>query len=113
MDPASPLARDECFGPILAVTTFETVKEAVKIANGTDFGLGAYIHSSDLTRTLKLVHRLDAGSIQVNGAPTARENAPFGGQGLSGYGREGGHEGMMEFVRTKNVAIGDGSAWRK
>lgn len=113
VDPASPLARDECFGPILAVTTFETVEEAVKIANGTDFGLGAYIHSSDLTRTLKLVHRLDAGSIQVNGAPTARENAPFGGQGLSGYGREGGHEGMMEFVRTKNVAIGDGSAWRK
>lgn len=113
VDPASSLAQNECFGPVVAVTTFDTADQAVEIANGTDFGLGAYIHSTDLTRTLKLVHRLNAGSVQINGAPTARENAPFGGLGLSGYGREGGHEGMMEFVRTKNVAIGDGANWRR
>jgi len=65
-------------------------RRGVEIANSTKFGLGAYIHSSDLTRMLKLVHRLNAGTIQVNGAPTARENAPFGGRGLSGFGREGG-----------------------
>jgi aldehyde dehydrogenase (NAD+) len=113
VDPASPLAQQECFGPVLAITPFDTMDEAVAIANSTEFGLGAYIHSSDLTRTLKLAHRLEAGSIQVNGAPTARENAPFGGRGMSGFGREGGVEGMAEFVRTKNVAISDGNLWRR
>ena len=52
-----------------------------------------------------MVHRLNAGTVQVNGAPTARENAPFGGLGLSGYGREGGRDGLAEFIRVKNVAI--------
>jgi aldehyde dehydrogenase (NAD+) len=113
VDPASSLAQDECFGPVVSVIRFKTVDEAVEIANGTEFGLGAYIHSTDLVRTLQLAQRLEAGSIQINGAPTARENAPFGGRGLSGYGREGGQEGMMEFVRTKNVAIGDGAMWRR
>ena len=105
VEPGSMLGQAECFGPVLSVLTFRNVDEAVQIANGTPFGLGAYIHSTNLPRTLRLVHRLDAGTIQVNGAPTARENAPFGGQGLSGYGREGGFEGLSEFIRTKNVAI--------
>ena len=113
VDPNSPLAQEECFGPVLAVTPFDSVDQAVEIANSTEFGLGAYIHSTNLTRTLKLAHRLEAGSIQINGAPTARENAPFGGLGKSGHGREGGVDGMMEFVRVKNVAIGDGTMWRR
>jgi aldehyde dehydrogenase (NAD+) len=113
VDPKSDLAQNECFGPVLSVMTFKTADEAVEIANGTEFGLGAYIHSNNLPRTLQLAHRLEAGSVQINGAPTARENAPFGGRGLSGHGREGGHEGMMEFVRIKNIAIGDGSMWRR
>ena len=113
VDPDSSLARNECFGPVLSVMTFKDVDQAVEIANNTDFGLGAYIHSNNLPRTLKLVHRLDAGSVQINGAPTARENAPFGGRGMSGHGREGGYDGMMEFVRIKNVAIGDGAMWRR
>lgn len=113
VDPASSIAQDECFGPVLSVITFKTADEAVVIANSTAFGLGAYIHSTNLPRTLQLVHRLDAGSVQINGAPTARENAPFGGRGMSGHGREGGYDGMMEFVRVKNVAIGDGNMWRR
>jgi len=113
VDPASTIANEECFGPVVSVITFQNVDEAVEIANRTEFGLGAYIHSSNLVRTLQLVHRLDAGSVQINGAPTARENAPFGGRGMSGFGREGGYEGMMEFVRVKNVAIGDGTMWRR
>ncbi|MDB5703829.1 MAG: Aldehyde Dehydrogenase [Sphingomonas bacterium] len=113
VDPASALAQQECFGPVLSVITFKDVDEAVAIANSTEFGLGAYIHSTNLPRTLQLVHRLDAGSVQINGAPTARENAPFGGRGMSGHGREGGYDGMMEFVRIKNVAIGDGAMWRR
>ena len=103
--PKSDLGQKECFGPVIAVMTFRDEEEAVAIANGTQFGLGAYLHSTNLSRTLRLSHRLNAGSIQVNGAPTARENAPFGGLGLSGFGREGGRDGMQEFVRIKNVAI--------
>ncbi|MFB0874296.1 MULTISPECIES: aldehyde dehydrogenase [unclassified Sphingobium] len=113
VDPASSIAQDECFGPVISVIPFKTADQAVEIANSTEFGLGAYIHSTNLPRTLQLVHRLEAGSVQINGAPTARENAPFGGRGLSGHGREGGHDGMMEFVRVKNVAIGDGAMWRR
>lgn len=103
--PESELAQHECFGPVLSIFTFRSDDEAVEIANGTKFGLGAYIHTTNLGRTLKLAHRLEAGTVQVNGAPTARENAPFGGRGQSGYGREGGKYGLDEFVRIKNVAI--------
>lgn len=103
--PGSSLAQHECFGPVLSVLTFRTAEEAVEIANGTGFGLGAYVHGRDLNRTLKMVSQLQAGSVQVNGAPTARENAPFGGLGLSGYGREGGRDGLQEFIRIKNVAM--------
>lgn len=104
--PQSTLGQAECFGPVVSVLTFKTVEEAVQIANCTPFGLGAFVHSTNLPRTLRLVHQLDAGTIQINGAPTARENAPFGGQGMSGYGREGGYDGLAEFIRVKNVAIG-------
>jgi len=104
--PDSQLGQAECFGPVVSVLRFRNVEEAVQIANGTPFGLGAYIHSTNLPRTLRLVHQLNAGTIQINGAPTARENAPFGGQGMSGYGREGGFDGLSEFIRVKNVAIG-------
>lgn len=103
--PDSELGQNECFGPVVSVIRFKTDDEAVEIANSTRFGLGAYIHSTNLPRTLKLAHRLNAGTIQVNGAPTARENAPFGGRGLSGYGREGGRDGIAEYIRVKNVAI--------
>ncbi|MFA5580652.1 MAG: aldehyde dehydrogenase family protein [Paracoccaceae bacterium] len=103
--PASQLGQQECFGPVLSIMTFRTADEAVAIANGTPFGLGAYIHSQNLNRTLQMASQLHAGSVQVNGAPTARENAPFGGIGMSGYGREGGRDGLQEFIRIKNVAI--------
>lgn len=103
--PDSSLGQNECFGPVVSVIPFKTEDEAVEIANSTKFGLGAYIHSTNLPRTLKLVHRLHSGNVIVNGAATARENAPFGGLGLSGYGREGGRDGLAEYIRIKNVAI--------
>ncbi|MER2533873.1 MAG: aldehyde dehydrogenase family protein [Rhizobiaceae bacterium] len=108
--PDSDLGQNECFGPVLSIMTFRTVDEAVDIANGTRFGLGAYLHGKDITRMLKMTHRLSAGSVQINGAPTARENAPFGGLGMSGYGREGGRDGLGEFLRIKNVAINGATA---
>lgn len=103
--PESSLAQNECFGPVISVIPFNTEEEAVAIANGTPFGLGAYVHTTDLRRTMRLMTQLNAGTVQVNGAPTARENAPFGGLGLSGYGREGGRDGLAEYIKVKNVAI--------
>lgn len=105
VDPDSSLAQDECFGPVVSIIPFDDDTEALRIANSTPYGLGAYMHGRDITRLLRLAHELEAGSIQINGAPTARENAPFGGLGLSGYGREGGRDGLQEFIRTKNVAV--------
>ena len=79
------------------------------MANSTRYGLGAYIQSSNLSRSLRLSNQLCAGGVFVNGAPTARENAPFGGLNSSGFGREGGRDGLQEFLRVKNVAIASAS----
>ena len=105
VDPTSSLAQNECFGPVLSIITFKDEEDAIRIANNTAFGLGAFVHSQNIARVNRLVHALDAGTVQVNGAPTARENAPFGGNWLSGYGREGGYAGLSEYIRVKNVAI--------
>ena len=107
--PNSTLAQDECFGPIIAISSFKDENEAVAMANSTQYGLGAYIQSTNLSRSLRLSNQLRAGGVFVNGAPTARENAPFGGINSSGFGREGGRDGLQEFLRIKNVAIASAS----
>jgi aldehyde dehydrogenase (NAD+) len=104
--PDAPIAQEECFGPVLSIIPFRDEDDAVRIANATPYGLAAYIQTGSLKRATRLPHRIEAGTVQVNGAPTVRENAPFGGIGASGYGREGGFDGLREFIRTKNVAIG-------
>jgi acyl-CoA reductase-like NAD-dependent aldehyde dehydrogenase len=106
VDNASPLAQQELFGPVLAVTPFDTDDEAIELANHTNYGLAAYLHTTNLTRAHTLAARLDAGSISVNGTlPASTPAAPFGGFKQSGYGKEGGLQGILEFCRTKNVCI--------
>jgi aldehyde dehydrogenase (NAD+) len=102
----SEMAQDEVFGPVLSILKFSDEAQAVEVANDTRFGLAGYIHTQDIGRALRVASSLDAGTIGINGhgAP-AGYNAPFGGVKDSGYGREGGRDGIMEFVRTKNVAI--------
>lgn len=103
---SSEIARTEVFGPVLSVFRFSDEAEAVELANDTPFGLAAYAHTKDINRALRLASALEAGSIGINGAPAPPGyNAPFGGIKDSGYGREGGKDGMLEFVHTKNVAI--------
>jgi aldehyde dehydrogenase (NAD+) len=106
VDPDSELAQSEVFGPVLAVMPFDTESEALEMANATPYGLAAYVHTRDLDRALRLSSSLVAGNIGINGhgAP-AGYRAPFGGVKDSGYGREGGREGIMEFLTVKNVAI--------
>jgi len=102
----SPLAQNEVFGPVLTILGFDDEDEAVAIANDTRYGLAAYLHTRDLSRAHRLVAQLDAGSVGVNGGTgLAGPVAPFGGFKQSGYGKEGGHEGIAEYLRTKNVNI--------
>jgi acyl-CoA reductase-like NAD-dependent aldehyde dehydrogenase len=104
--PESALAQQEVFGPVLAVTPFDTEEEAIALANGTDYGLGAYVHTENLRRAHAVAAQLQAGMIHVNGAGEAMQPfAPFGGMKHSGHGRLGGEQGLKEFLQVKNVWI--------
>jgi aldehyde dehydrogenase (NAD+) len=106
VDPSSDLAQKEIFGPVLSVLRFGTDDEAVDLANNTQYGLAAYVHTRDLRRAHVVASALDAGGVAVNGFPIVPSGAPFGGVKQSGFGREGGIWGLREFQRTKNVYIG-------
>ncbi|MET7650087.1 MULTISPECIES: aldehyde dehydrogenase family protein [unclassified Streptomyces] len=108
VDNRSDLARQEIFGPVLAITPFDTEDEAVALANDTEYGLSAYIQSRDIARVNRLVPRLRAGTVYVNPGPNPITSAatPFGGVGISGFGREGGRAGLDEFINVKGVGVG-------
>ncbi len=105
VDPASELAQNEVFGPVLAMTPFGTEEEAVAIANGTRYGLSAYLHTNDLKRALRVAEDLVAGEVMINGASNLAINRPFGGLGRSGFGKEGGRAGLEEYLRVKGVGV--------
>jgi len=105
VDPRSQLAQQEIFGPVLAVLPFADEDEAVALANGTPWGLAGYVQTSDLARAHRVASRLVCGNVYVNGAVNVHPAAPFGGVGLSGFGKEGGRAGIDEFVRHKGVAV--------
>lgn len=106
VEPHSELGQVEVFGPVLSLMRFHDEEHALDIANGTSYGLASYIWTNDVRRINRLVPRLEAGGVYVNGAPPVVGcELPFGGVGISGFGREGGLEGLQEFVRTKAVAI--------
>ncbi|SOY60539.1 aldehyde dehydrogenase family protein [Cupriavidus taiwanensis] len=96
------IAREEIFGPVLCLLPYDSEDDAVAIANDTDFGLAAYIASSDPARARRLAARLRAGNVRINGA-MMDITAPFGGYKTSGNGREYGPEGIAEFLETKTV----------
>jgi len=98
--PEMTIAREEIFGPVLSILTYDGEEEAVAIANGTPYGLGAYVFSGDLDRARRLGARLRAGRVYLNGAP-ASAGAPFGGYKQSGNGRELGEIGLREFLEVK------------
>ncbi|MDO7842113.1 aldehyde dehydrogenase family protein [Sphingomonas immobilis] len=105
VDPDSEIAQIEVFGPVLIVQKFADEDEAVRLANATQYGLAAYIQSNDVKRVHRLAERLKAGGVYVNGAVQINPHTPFGGLGVSGYGKEGGRAGIDEFLRYKTIAI--------
>jgi aldehyde dehydrogenase (NAD+)/betaine-aldehyde dehydrogenase len=106
VDPASPLGREEVFGPVLAVTSFDDPQEAVELANATDYGLIAAVWTRDVARAHRLARDLQCGQVYVNtyGAGGGVELA-FGGYKQSGHGREKGFEGLLAYTRTKTVVV--------
>lgn len=107
VDPISELGQVEVFGPVLALMRFETEEQAIEIANSTEYGLASYVYTKDIDRVQRMVTALRAGGVYVNGAsPVTGCELAFGGVGISGFGREGGEEGLFEFLRTKAVGIG-------
>jgi aldehyde dehydrogenase (NAD+) len=103
--PRMRIAQQEVFGPVLAVLPFDTEEQAIAIANGTEFGLVAGVFTQDINRAMRCARRLKAGQVFVNEWYAGGIETPFGGVGLSGFGREKGQEALYSYVRTKNVAI--------
>jgi succinate-semialdehyde dehydrogenase/glutarate-semialdehyde dehydrogenase len=99
------ILREEVFGPVAPVTTFSGEDEAVEAANDTEFGLVSYLFTTDLSRALRVSERLETGMVGLNQGVVSNPAAPFGGVKASGFGREGGSEGIGEYLETKYVGI--------
>lgn len=102
--PAMRLFQEEVFGPILAVTSFETEDEAVALANDTQYGLAASLYTRDVGRAQRVSRRIKAGTVSVNGFSEGDITAPFGGYKLSGFGgRDKGMEAFDQYTQTKVI----------
>ncbi|WP_116134655.1 NAD-dependent succinate-semialdehyde dehydrogenase [Tropicimonas sp. IMCC34043] len=95
---------DEIFGPVAAIQTFVDQQDVIARANDTEYGLVAYVFSQDMKRALQVCERLDYGMVGLNRGLVSDPAAPFGGTKQSGLGREGGHEGMLEFMETQYIS---------
>ncbi|WP_374008151.1 NAD-dependent succinate-semialdehyde dehydrogenase [Leifsonia sp. LS-T14] len=105
VQPGSDILREEIFGPVLAMTTFSTEDEAVSAANSTEYGLVGYVFTQDLARGQRMIDRIDTGMMGLNTGLVSNAAAPFGGVKQSGLGREGGLEGIHEYLSTKYTLI--------
>jgi len=101
----SAINREEIFGPVAPVTTFETEEEAIERANDTEYGLASYVFTRDLARTIRVAEALEYGMVGINTGLVSNAAAPFGGVKASGFGREGGFEGIEEYLETTYVNL--------
>ncbi|MEA2361771.1 MAG: succinate-semialdehyde dehydrogenase / glutarate-semialdehyde dehydrogenase [Thermoleophilaceae bacterium] len=108
LDDVPPDARvfhEEIFGPVAPIGTFSSEEEAIARANDTEYGLVAYVFTRDIKRAIRVCEGLETGMVGLNQGMVSNAGAPFGGVKQSGIGREGGHEGLEEFLETKYVAV--------
>ncbi|RJO76422.1 NAD-dependent succinate-semialdehyde dehydrogenase [Nocardia panacis] len=103
--PQARILREEVFGPVAPIIGFETEAEGLSAANDTEFGLVSYVYTRDLDRALRIAEGLESGMVGVNRGVISDPAAPFGGVKASGFGREGGIEGIEEYLSTKYIAL--------
>jgi succinate-semialdehyde dehydrogenase/glutarate-semialdehyde dehydrogenase len=99
------ILREEIFGPVAPVVTFDTEAEAIAYANATEYGLVSYVYTGDLARGLRVSEALESGMVGLNRGLVSDPAAPFGGVKQSGIGREGGHDGMLDYLESKYIAV--------
>jgi succinate-semialdehyde dehydrogenase / glutarate-semialdehyde dehydrogenase len=103
--PDSPILAEEIFGPVAPIVAFDDPDEVVRLANATEQGLVSYVYTRDLSRGLRVAEALEAGMIGLNRGVVSDPAAPFGGMKQSGLGREGGHDGLLDYTETKYIAV--------
>ena len=99
------LLKEEIFGPVAPITTFKDEEEAIAKANDTEYGLVAYVYTNSMKRGIRVIEGLETGMVGLNQGMVSNAGAPFGGVKQSGIGREGGFEGIEEFLEVKYVAV--------
>ena len=105
VDKDNPILLHEIFGPVAPIIVFDTDEEGIKLANDTEFGLISYVFSSNLTRALRTAEAMESGMVAINKGVISDPAAPFGGVKQSGLGREGGFDGIHEFLQTKYIGV--------
>jgi succinate-semialdehyde dehydrogenase/glutarate-semialdehyde dehydrogenase len=103
--PDAAILREEIFGPVAPVVTFTDEAEVIRWANDCEFGLVSYVYTGDLARGLRVSEALESGMVGLNRGLVSDPAAPFGGVKQSGLGREGGHEGMLDYMESKYIAV--------
>jgi succinate-semialdehyde dehydrogenase/glutarate-semialdehyde dehydrogenase len=103
--PEADLLKEEIFGPVAPVASFESEEDAIHAANNTEYGLVAYVYTRDIKRAFRVCEGLETGMVGLNQGMVSNPAAPFGGVKQSGFGREGGYEGINEYLETKYVAV--------
>jgi succinate-semialdehyde dehydrogenase / glutarate-semialdehyde dehydrogenase len=103
--PDAGILSEEIFGPVAPIVRFTDQDEAIALANGTEYGLVSYLYTRDLRRALQVAEALEAGMVGINRGVVSDPAAPFGGVKQSGIGREGAHDGLLEFTETKYIAV--------
>lgn len=103
----NPIVSEEIFGPVAPIIAFADEDDAVSLANDTDYGLAAYVYTRDLDRALRMGERLETGMLGINRDTVSNAAAPFGGIKQSGLGREGGFEGIDEYLYTQHTGFAD------
>jgi len=105
VDKQAEILNHEVFGPVAPVVVFDTDAEAIELANSTDFGLISYVYSEDLKRAIQISEAIESGMVAINRGLISDPAAPFGGVKQSGLGREGGFDGIHEFLETKYIGV--------
>lgn len=105
VEPGAAILGEEIFGPVAPIVTFEDETQAIALANATEHGLVGYVYTADLARGLRVSEALEFGMVGLNRGLVSDPAAPFGGSKQSGIGREGGHDGMLDYLESKYIAV--------